>query len=99
MWIEDPDGTRIALVEVPADHPLCREPGSGVADGQLGLQGGRVGADPFLGEQAVGDPVELVADVLDGAAGGGQAQEFPLVGAAEGQPEGYLVARGNDVAM
>jgi hypothetical protein len=22
MWIEDPDGTRIALVEVPADHPL-----------------------------------------------------------------------------
>ncbi|MFD8029001.1 VOC family protein [Streptomyces sp. NPDC048231] len=22
MWIEDPDGTEIVLVEVPADHPL-----------------------------------------------------------------------------
>ena len=22
MWIEDPDGVRIVLVEVPADHPL-----------------------------------------------------------------------------
>ncbi|MGW7101765.1 VOC family protein [Streptomyces sp. NPDC054838] len=22
MWIEDPDGVRIAVVEVPADHPL-----------------------------------------------------------------------------
>jgi catechol 2,3-dioxygenase-like lactoylglutathione lyase family enzyme len=26
MWIEDPDGTRIVLVEVPADHPLRRDP-------------------------------------------------------------------------
>jgi len=26
MWIEDPDGVRIVLVEVPADHPLCRDP-------------------------------------------------------------------------
>ena len=26
MWIEDPDGIRIALVEVPADHPLRRDP-------------------------------------------------------------------------
>jgi Glyoxalase/Bleomycin resistance protein/Dioxygenase superfamily len=25
MWIEDPDGTRIVLVEVPADHPLRRD--------------------------------------------------------------------------
>ena len=25
MWIEDPDGVRIALVEVPADHPLRRD--------------------------------------------------------------------------
>ena len=23
MWIEDPDGVRIVLVEVPADHPLA----------------------------------------------------------------------------
>jgi catechol 2,3-dioxygenase-like lactoylglutathione lyase family enzyme len=26
MWIEDPDGVRIAFVEVPADHPLRRDP-------------------------------------------------------------------------
>ena len=26
MWIEDPDGVRIVLVEVPADHPLRRGP-------------------------------------------------------------------------
>jgi catechol 2,3-dioxygenase-like lactoylglutathione lyase family enzyme len=28
MWIEDPDGVRIALVEVPAGHPLRRDPRS-----------------------------------------------------------------------
>jgi hypothetical protein len=27
MWIEDPDGTRIVLVEIPADHPLRYRPG------------------------------------------------------------------------
>jgi catechol 2,3-dioxygenase-like lactoylglutathione lyase family enzyme len=26
MWIEDPDGVKIVLVEVPADHPLRRDP-------------------------------------------------------------------------
>ena len=26
MWIEDPDGTRIVLVEVPAGHPLRCDP-------------------------------------------------------------------------
>ena len=26
MWIEAPDGIRIVLVEVPADHPLRRDP-------------------------------------------------------------------------
>jgi predicted enzyme related to lactoylglutathione lyase len=26
MWIEDPDGVRIVLVEVPATHPLRRDP-------------------------------------------------------------------------
>jgi catechol 2,3-dioxygenase-like lactoylglutathione lyase family enzyme len=26
MWIEDPDGIKIILVEVPADHPLRRDP-------------------------------------------------------------------------
>jgi catechol 2,3-dioxygenase-like lactoylglutathione lyase family enzyme len=25
MWIEDPDGVRIVLVEIPADHPLRRD--------------------------------------------------------------------------
>ena len=25
LWIEDPDGHRIVLVEVPADHPLRRD--------------------------------------------------------------------------
>jgi catechol 2,3-dioxygenase-like lactoylglutathione lyase family enzyme len=25
MWIEDPDGVRVVLVEVPADHPLRRD--------------------------------------------------------------------------
>ena len=26
MWITDPDGTRIVLVEVPPEHPLRRDP-------------------------------------------------------------------------
>jgi predicted enzyme related to lactoylglutathione lyase len=26
MWIEDPDGVRIVVVEVPGDHPLRRDP-------------------------------------------------------------------------
>jgi predicted enzyme related to lactoylglutathione lyase len=26
MWIEDPDGIRIVVVEVPPDHPLRRDP-------------------------------------------------------------------------
>ena len=25
MWIEDPDGVRLVLVEIPADHPLRRD--------------------------------------------------------------------------
>jgi catechol 2,3-dioxygenase-like lactoylglutathione lyase family enzyme len=25
MWIADPDGTRIVVVEIPADHPLRRD--------------------------------------------------------------------------
>jgi catechol 2,3-dioxygenase-like lactoylglutathione lyase family enzyme len=28
MWIQDPDGIEIVLVEVPADHPLRRDPRS-----------------------------------------------------------------------
>jgi len=26
MWIEDPDGVRIVVVEIPGDHPLRRDP-------------------------------------------------------------------------
>jgi catechol 2,3-dioxygenase-like lactoylglutathione lyase family enzyme len=25
MWIEDPDGIRVVVVEIPADHPLRRD--------------------------------------------------------------------------
>jgi hypothetical protein len=25
MWIQDPDGLRIVLVEIPSDHPLRRD--------------------------------------------------------------------------
>jgi len=28
LWIRDPDGVQIVLVEVPADHPLRRDPRS-----------------------------------------------------------------------
>jgi catechol 2,3-dioxygenase-like lactoylglutathione lyase family enzyme len=28
MWVEDPDGVRVVLVEVPADHPLRQDPRS-----------------------------------------------------------------------
>jgi len=26
MWLADPDGVRIAVVEVPPEHPLRRDP-------------------------------------------------------------------------
>jgi catechol 2,3-dioxygenase-like lactoylglutathione lyase family enzyme len=34
MWIEDPDGLRIVLVEVPAGHPLRRDPRSALPPGR-----------------------------------------------------------------
>jgi len=34
MWIEDPDGIRIVLVEVPADHPLRRDSRSALPPGR-----------------------------------------------------------------
>ena len=37
-----------------------------------------------------------MADVLDAPAGGGHAEVLPQVGAAEGQPDSHLVARGDD---
>src|SRR5690349_12233624 len=48
---------------------------------ELAEQGGHVGTDPFLGDESVGDTVELVADVLDGVAGGGDAEELAGVSA------------------
>src|ERR1700751_5020828 len=34
MWIEDPDGIRIVLVEVPAGHPLRHDPRSALPPGR-----------------------------------------------------------------
>src|SRR6185437_12427168 len=47
--------------------------------------------------EPVGDAVELVADVLDGAAGRMKAQELAGVSAAEPQPDGDLVLGSEDV--
>jgi predicted enzyme related to lactoylglutathione lyase len=33
-WIDDPDGIRIHLVEVPSDHPLRRDIRQGLAEGE-----------------------------------------------------------------
>lgn len=33
MWIQDPDGVRIVLVEIPAGHPLRRDPRSATPPG------------------------------------------------------------------
>ncbi len=39
-WIEDPDGLRIHLVEVPPDHPLRRDPrGAAVTTGHTDEEG------------------------------------------------------------
>jgi hypothetical protein len=54
---------------------------------ELTEQGGHVGADPFFGDEPVSDAVKLVADVFDGAAGRGDAQELAGVGAADPQPD------------
>lgn len=44
MWIEDPDGIRIVLVEVPADHPLRRDPRSTLSPGRRTPRGGGTAA-------------------------------------------------------
>jgi hypothetical protein len=62
---------------------------------ELAEQGGHVRADPLFGDQAVGDAVELVADVLDRPAGRREAEELAGVGAAEPQPDGDLVLAGD----
>jgi predicted enzyme related to lactoylglutathione lyase len=38
MWIEDPDGVQIVLVEVPAGHPLRRDPRSSSRASATGTQ-------------------------------------------------------------
>src|SRR5215813_9605742 len=57
----------------------------------LAEQGGHVRADPFLGDESVGDAVELVAHVLDGAPGRSEAEELAGMGTAEPHPDGHLV--------
>jgi len=56
-----------------------------VASGQLAEQGCRIRADPLFGDQAVLDAIELVADVVDCPAGGGNALERSGVGAVKCQ--------------
>jgi|HubBroStandDraft_6_1064221.scaffolds.fasta_scaffold339408_2 hypothetical protein len=43
MWIEDPDGIRIVLVEIPADHPLRRDPRPASAPTMTSLTRKRMG--------------------------------------------------------
>jgi predicted enzyme related to lactoylglutathione lyase len=38
MWIEDPDGVHIVLVEIPTDHPLRRDPRSSSPASSAGAQ-------------------------------------------------------------
>ena len=71
MWIEDPDGLRIVLVEVPADHPLRRDTRSLAArvGGAVGRgrpradQPGFVGEDDGLDAVAQAELGEYPADV------------------------------------
>jgi predicted enzyme related to lactoylglutathione lyase len=60
MWIEDPDGLRIALVEVPAGHPLRRDTRSLAAGARGAVRRGRPRADQpgFVGED---DGLDAVA--------------------------------------
>jgi catechol 2,3-dioxygenase-like lactoylglutathione lyase family enzyme len=46
MWIEDPDGIRIVLVEVPAGHPLRRDPRSALPPGIAGITSQRLNRRP-----------------------------------------------------
>ena len=71
-------GVRPRALSDPLRHQLCPA-GCRVSvakSAELSKQGGHVRADPFFGDEAVVDAVELVADVLDGAAGGGEALEL-----------------------
>lgn len=40
MWLEDPDGVPVVLVEVPADHPLRRDTRALPPNGPLGSPSG-----------------------------------------------------------
>jgi len=60
---------------------------------ELTQKGGHVPADAFFRGKAVGDAVELVADVLDGVAGREDAGEVAGVGTPESQPDSDLVPR------
>jgi hypothetical protein len=66
-------------------------PGAGPGLADLAHERGCIGADPLFGDQAVGDAVELVADVANAASGRGDAQELAGVSAGEGDADGYAV--------
>jgi predicted enzyme related to lactoylglutathione lyase len=46
MWIEDPDGVQIVLVEVPSDHPLRRD--SRLLSAYLSGHGSMIDGNAFL---------------------------------------------------
>ena len=54
MWLQDPDGIAIVLVEVPADHPLRRDHGFelrvGVHGAMTHLLNAASGVSPDQGE-------------------------------------------------
>ena len=66
MQIEDPDGIRIVLVEVPVGHPLRRDPRPVLPQG--GSTGCRITAWPA--ERSSPEPPEMRHDSAFGAGGG-----------------------------
>jgi catechol 2,3-dioxygenase-like lactoylglutathione lyase family enzyme len=57
MWIADPDGLRIGIVEVPAEHPLRRRDWPGAALRAAGAA--QVEIEEYLVEAASGDDDHL----------------------------------------
>lgn len=75
---------------------------AGRASAQLAEKRCHVGADPLLSDQAVTDPVELVADVLDRPAGGGEVlelseMEVSLVRPMDGEAQGDSILSCDDI--
>ena len=79
----------------PAFWSVTRRSGESLA--QLAEKGCHVGADPLFGEETIFDAVELVTDVVDRAAGSGDALELALVGAAKAYAYGDFVLSCDEV--